>query len=395
METRLSNESGEREYRIAARTRSSALFRPNEALRVTYHLDGVPIRMTLQTRYHRWGFAVPVPGDLWLDARGAADGLKMALALFTNAGRDIASVVALSANAAVAPLEAELGYESTAGITRREYLQRFLPTERMAYTSRFVDVLAVQALVSALAKHPERDRLIRAVSQYSEALSNWRAGSELLAVSHLFMGVEAIKTACWRHAIASAGTTKEDLAKEWGFRNGGRLSREQFLDQEARLRLVFSGDAECHRLAKETSDHFEHGFSSAGALYEPARGALVKTAEYLRMAVLCLLNVSGEHRELLLGPKYKRPRGLPGLDMYISGYLVGEGELAAPNNEYPVCRWEHKLQQVTFDAATERYSFQPSHDFTPQLGEGIAFEPARFEVWDTAYFSPVPDDNQS
>jgi hypothetical protein len=77
--------------------------------------------------------------------------------------------------------------------------------------------------------------------------------------------------------------------------------------------------------------------------------------------------------------------------MYISGYLVGEGELAAPPNEYPVCRWGHKLQQVMFDAATETYSFQPSHDFTPQLGEGIGFEPARFEVWDTAYFSPVPE----
>jgi hypothetical protein len=204
------------------------------------------------------------------------------------------------------------------------------------------------------------------------------------------MGVEAIKTACWRQAIASAGTTKEALAKEWGFRDEGRLSRDQFLDQEARLRLVFSGDAECHRLAKETSDHFEHGSSGAGALYEPARGALVKTAEYLRKAVLCLLNVSGEHRELLLGPKFEGPRGLPGLDTYISGYLVGEGELAAPKNEYPVCHWEHKLKQVTFDAATEKYSFLPSHNITPQLGEGIGLKLDRVEVWDASYFSPAP-----
>jgi hypothetical protein len=164
-----------REYRIAARAGSSVLFRPTEALRVTYRLDGVPIQLTLRTRYHNRGFAAPVPGDLWLDARGGADDLKVALARFTNAGRDIANLVSLSTNAAIAPLEAELGYETTAGITSREYLQRFLPTERMAYTSRFVDVPAVQAVVGALDNHQERDRLTRAASQYSEALRNWRA----------------------------------------------------------------------------------------------------------------------------------------------------------------------------------------------------------------------------
>jgi hypothetical protein len=104
METRLWNESGEREYRIAARAGSSVLFRANEALTVNYHLDGVPIQLTLQTRNHDRGFAVSVPGDLWLDARGAADDLKAALAQFTNVGRDIANLLALTANAAVAPL---------------------------------------------------------------------------------------------------------------------------------------------------------------------------------------------------------------------------------------------------------------------------------------------------
>src|SRR5215217_5082111 len=71
----------------------------------------------LRTRYLDQGFSTPVPGDLWLDAEGNAEQLTEAGSTFTNAGRDIAAIVALGVNAAIAPLEPELVYESIPGLT--------------------------------------------------------------------------------------------------------------------------------------------------------------------------------------------------------------------------------------------------------------------------------------
>ena len=376
-----------RKFRVIGRAPASALFRPNEVLPLAASFDGEPITIRFQTRYLPMGYSTPAPGDLSFDAQGNSSDLHTAARTFTNLARDIAAVVALSANATIAPLTPEVIYEVIPGEARREYLQRFVRPDDVALTSRFIDVTVAGQVISALPRDVERNRLTRAISQYSEALKNWRTGDELLALSHLFMGVEAIKTACWRSKVIATGESREKLAAEWSYLEGGRLPLKVFLDQEARVRLVFKGDQKCHRLAKMTSDHFEHGFSNAGELYQAAGESLVPTAEYLREAILTISDLSPESRELMLGKKYKTPRGPLGMETYLRGFLVGEEEcLAAEGTEYPFCRWKAGLKDVSFDPSKDRYSFIPDETFTASLGEGTELESLTLEKWDSSIF---------
>jgi hypothetical protein len=324
-----------------------------------------------------------------MDAEGPAEDPLTAAGIFTNQGRDISAIIALGANSAVEPLEPEIVYETTPGVDRREFFQRYMPSDEPSLTSRFVDTQATAKLVDAIAQCSERHRLIRSISQYYEALRNWRMGLELLALAHLFMGVEAVKKASWRRLIATRGISKEDLAAEWGYSSDGRRGLDDYLDTEARLRLIFQGDDTCHRAAKRTSDHFEHGFSSAGKLYKGAEESLVATAAYLREAILSILDVSDDVRELLLVTKFKKPRGPLGLDFYLKSHLVGKGEkLEADGTEYPYCVWRSGLADVTLDEENQMYSFRPNNTLTASLAEGIKLENLRWELWDRSRFYP-------
>lgn len=376
-------------FRVIARAASTALVRPTEQLHVNASLDGRPVTLKFRTRYLDQGFAVRVPGDLWMDADGEASDLHLAASAFTNLGRDVAAILALGVNASIAPFEVEVVYETTPDIDQREYFQRFVPPDTPAMTSRFIDISACGELVSAFAKSGQRDRIVRATSQYYEALRNWRSGSELLALAHLFMGVEAVKKACWRNCIAVSDKSKEQLGAEWGYKEDGRLSIDAFLDAEARLRLVFQGDRDCCQLAKGTSDHFEHGFSNAGSLYKGAGECLVATARYLREAILSLVDISAESRDVLLGDKYRKARGPSGVDTYLRAYLKGEiDKLAAEGTDYPFCEWVAKLKNVAFDSERDKYAFTPDHSWTARLGQGATLESMRVEIWDVSSFSP-------
>jgi len=164
---------------------------------------------------------------------------------------------------------------------------------------------------------------MRALGQYSVALGHWSPGSELLAVSHLFMGVaEAIKNACWRHAARVGNKSLGELATEWGYDPERGMSREALLEEQARVRLVFGGDIPCHRKAKDISDAFEHGFENPGSLFDPAREVLIETARYLCQAVFALLELTEETRSVLEGERCSRPRGPPKLETYLHGTLL-------------------------------------------------------------------------
>lgn len=376
-------------FRVIARAPASAIFRHGEVLQVNHDFDGIPICYQLQTRFVG-NFSSPTPGDMLIIAEGEADDLKSAASNFINFGRDIAAAVALSANATIEPLEPEIVFEASPGQTSHEFFQRYVSADRLSLSSRFVDLKATAEIITSLSKNEERGRLTRAISQYFEALRYWRNGYELLALSHLFMGVEAMKTACWRHKIRTEGITKDELARDWGYQEDGRLNLKQSLNAASRVKLVFQGDSEAHRLAKETSDNFEHGFENAGKLHVPARLCLVATAKYLREAIVNILEISPESKRSILGKKFQRPRGPLGVDTYLFGYLLGDPENLAPDgSDFPYLEWKTDIEDVTFDKKEDRYSFQPNHKFTARIGEGVRLENIRFEMWDVSSFWPT------
>jgi hypothetical protein len=381
-------------FRVASRGHATAILRPGSSIGVNYRLDGRPVRVVIRTRYVERGYSVPVAGDLWMDAEGEAESVDTAAAEFSNIGRDLCAVISLVMNAAIQPLSPEIVLEVTPGLTRRPFFQRFVPADEIAMSSRFIDAEAVVKLIELLAHHPEKDRLTRAISQYTEALNHWKMGAEVPVLAHLFMGVEAIKTAMWRHVLRKSHKTKNELAAEWGYDPKRRLSLDQFLNETARARLVFKDDAVL-KMAKQVSDSFEHGFVNAGKLYKPARESLMKTALYLRSAILQLAGVEDVERERLLD-RYSKPRGLGSIEMYWRSILVGDAEhLGPPGGEYPMYHWQMAIEEVSFDAETDQYTFKPRNTFTAHMAEGLTFEGGTLEIWDGGTFTPPGSEGEA
>lgn len=353
---------------------------------MSYNLAGRRLELEMHTRRH--GANGAFFGDLQVTARTEADTIEEAVADVIR-GREMAIIVAVAVNAAIAPLEAELAYETTEGIEDREFFQRFVPQDEISYADRVVPIDATAAVLTAVARHPQRDRLVRAIMQYSEALQRWDDGNELLVLAHLFMGVEAIKKACWRVELANRCMTKEELASKWGFEPDNRLRIDEFLDKEARLRLVFRGDALHHRIAKDVSDKFEHGFENGGKLFKPAASALIPSATYLRDAILELLNLPEKHLSKLKSETYSNPRGPAGLEQYLRGRLIAPaGErLAADGQEHPFCFWQVEVEAHRRQDGTHEYEHKPT--LTAVIGPGVTLQPLQHEVYARGTFKPM------
>ena len=259
-----------KKFRVTAKSPASFLIPKDQKIAINYELDGSPIQLHFRTRYLQWSFSTLVPGDFWLDAVGEADRLDIAVSRFTNAGRAMAEIMSLAANACTALLESEVAFELVHSAAKREYFQRLVPADGFAHTSRFVDVEATTALIGSIAGNVEKDRIMRAVSHYSEALRSWGMGNELRTLCQLFLGIEAIKTVSWRFEAETLGLSKDELAKKWGYDEKQRLSLDAFMDSCARVYLIFRGDKDLHKAAKAVSDSFEHGYENFPALYQPA-----------------------------------------------------------------------------------------------------------------------------
>src|SRR5207249_11586218 len=137
-------------------------------------------------------------------------------------------------------------------------------------------------------------------------------GREITCLAHLYMGVEALTKAVLREHLRRTGGSEDQLLVDW------QVERKR-LDSEIRRRLIFQGDEHCFSKARAVSDGFEHGFPDFSEMRKPAYDVIVKTAEYLRRAIIELVGVEPAWVELALGPKYNTPRGPLNLVHYMRG----------------------------------------------------------------------------
>jgi hypothetical protein len=184
-----------RTYIVVGRCRASAFIDENEALAFTYKYgSNEPAQISFKTRFLEKGFEVKVPEEFWIEATGTNNNLTSAAETLANGAKDIANIIALSTNASIGRVEVELAYDATPGVHEREYFQSFMPDKTINNVpGRKVNSEITAALVGLIGQHPDKDKIMRAVSQYSIALENWFMGSELPCVSHLYMGMEALK----------------------------------------------------------------------------------------------------------------------------------------------------------------------------------------------------------
>jgi len=252
------------QYVMVARTRASALFYPGTSYEMNYKpVEGEPFHLT-------FGTEVPVPKNFWVEARGPARNLHEAGEQFGNTALLFATMIALTANADMGQLEPELVFDVTPGASEHDFLQSFVPDPPMdAVPGRPIDVELVSAVVAALAGHEDQQRLCRATAQYVEALRSWGPGQEITCIAHLYMGVEAVTKAVLRAHMRRSGRSLNELVADWNLRISPRTNVGKEVEREARQRLIFHGDLDCARKAREASDAFEHGYPPMYHLQDP------------------------------------------------------------------------------------------------------------------------------
>jgi hypothetical protein len=335
-----------------------------------------PADLIFRTRYSEEGYEAPVPRELWIEARGStAAEFDSAINAYGRAAHSFLGFIGLSANAAVEDPEVKIAFDNTAGRDEHPYFAQFVPEARgVPLPGRLVDGNATAELLDCFNDHSEFDRLTRAVEQYRTALVNWRPGREILALAHLFMGMEALtKVALRRELEREALSSPADLAARWGI-------EIKALDGEVRRRILFRGDAETTAKAKKASDGFEHGFLHAMDIRQLATEARDKTATYLRTAILDLVGASDDLRATLTKSPFDTPLN-PWVVRYMRGTLRGDAEeLAAPDQHYPIFRWHSKLKSHKRNDDGS-YTIEMEENLTARFNPELKFERSSFEMW--------------
>jgi hypothetical protein len=338
--------------------------------------DVGPTSLIFRTRYSEEGHEAPVPRELWIEVRGAtAAEFDATINAYARAAHSFLGFIALSANAAVEDPEVKIAFDNTAGRDERPYFAQFVPEARgVPLPGRSIDGNATAAFLDCFNGHSEFDRLIRAVEQYRTALVNWRPGREILALAHLFMGMEALTKVALRQELETEQLSNPaELATLWGI-------DIKALDGEVRRRILFRGDAETAAKAKKASDGFEHGYLPAVDIRQLATAARDKTAEYLRTAILDLAGAGDELRTTLTRSPYDVPLN-PWIVRYLRGFFHGDAEeLALPDQHYPMFTWNSKLKSHKLnDDGT--YTIEMEEHLTARFNHALSFERQSFEMW--------------
>jgi hypothetical protein len=333
------------------------------------------VELSLQTYFSEEGHESSVPRGLWVDVRGHASHLTAAIDTFANLGNYVASYLAVAANASIEELQPELAYDSSVGLTEREYFQQFLPADRgLPRISRRIDPALPDRLFTAIKSHGDAERLNRAVQQYAFALRNWRIGRETIAVAHLWMGLEGLTQVAKRLLRDKANISEEEWKALVGL-------GDEFRDAAIRRAILFQGDAKCYSDAKQVSEGFEHGFAEFAELRELAVGTRVSAANYLRAAILGLSNVGSADATIMLAPPFDIPFEATQLARYLKGRVTGAVQsLPAQGQVYPFIRWSTRMTRFARDT-DGRYSVSIAERYVPRIGKGVTFQPERLEVW--------------
>jgi hypothetical protein len=371
------------EFTVVLKALSSARFLPEEGWQILLNvpnlgLDGVRVRT-----FTRWVEAgdQSLPRELVVEVRGVAPSLDEAIVTFARVARPVAMMAAFVANVRVGSLEVHLAYDST-GDTRdeRQFLEVFVPDERgrVAEGRLIRQHLMAGACEAFMALDVESARVDRALRQYELALREWYLGGEWLALSHLYMAVETLTKAVLRNTIKRRQITEEALATELGVVTDDptRPRWREILDQRVRERLIFSGDADTYKTAKEASDGLEHGFLELDKVATHAIKCADKTFAYVRQAIVDLLALPQDIRDELMTIK---PMDVQSRRKIVRGRLVGVAEDPAPQSElYPLLEWSSSITSVLREGSS--FQFEESDKITVRTNPEVSFRLDRLEI---------------
>jgi len=377
MKNIISHLKNEKNFIVVMRGESAAIFPKDTNLLVKNFQPSIgPVNISYKTRWLKSKEGNVIPGHIWVEINGSAQSLQDALVPFANAGLSILPILSLSTNAAINDLDLELGFDNTKGITERDYFQCYVsPESNEIHIQRHINIEATVALLDALDKHLDKERLIRAANQYRLALGNWRLGKESLILANLWMSLEALTKIKIRTECKARGlTNQKELADELGI-------EKKDLDSYVRKEFLLKGDSECYSKAKEASDGFEHGFLGYQKIRRLSKDVRNKMAKYTRTAIIELCNLEKDKKDILLTEPFNKPLGYWPIVKYLRGKLMGKGDqLAAKGNAYPFMKWK-STHKTALESKAKKLNISIKDSINPELGQGISFKPISREIW--------------
>jgi hypothetical protein len=197
------------------------------------------------------------------------------------------------------------------------------------------------------------------VFQYTDALQHWKPGSELYALSHLYMAVEAICPLVIQREVVRRGLKSREQLElalngpppdslklriaTYVYRLFGGYVPSR-LEPWARREVIFRGDRDTYRVAQRASNQLEHGQMHHANIPASAMQAVAKTAQYLRETIFDLLPLSDSDRERLKTGKYAAPLSMAGYERQLLANIKStNANIAADDQLYPYVRWEFSL----------------------------------------------------
>lgn len=370
------------EYVVVLRARSAARFLPEEGCELVLDVPNLDLQGVRVRTFTRWvdEGGKELPRELIIEVRGHAGSLDEAAAKFSVIARPIATMAGFVANVRVGALELHLAYDSTPSCADREFLETFIPDERGTVSAgriirRHLMEAACTAFVTLATDSP---RVGRALRQYELALREWYVGGEWLALNHLWIAAENLTKAVLRKTVAARGISEGDLAREYGFvTDDPKLPRwKDLLGARARETIIFAGDTETYKAAKDASDGLEHGIWELDKVAAHALKSADKTFRYVRRTIVDLLGVSQEVAEELNEIK---PKDVQSMRKVVRGRLIGAVEDPAMEGElYPRLEWSSGYESVVREGST--FWMKPKERMTVRTHPDVGFRVERLEV---------------
>ncbi|GLZ43796.1 hypothetical protein [Actinokineospora sp. NBRC 105648] len=253
------------EYVVVLRAKSAVKFLPDEVWELAMKVPELGLADLLVRMYTRWSVegGQRLPRELVVEVRGWANSLDDALGKFPMVARPLVTMAGFVANVQVDEPEVHLAFDSTPTRSEREFMETSLPDESgVPGQGRVIHVPSLVAACLALRTMP-RDgaRLSRALRHYELALRRWHLGGEWLALNHLWIAAEILTKPVIRNAIATRGISEKMLAHELNVvtDDPDRPRWKEILQARVREALVFNGDNNAYKTAKDASDGLEHG----------------------------------------------------------------------------------------------------------------------------------------
>ncbi len=365
------------------RALSSARFLPEEGWELNLAVPHLGLGAVRIRTFTRWvGSAEQLmPRELIVEVRGRAVSLDEAIAKFGIIVRPIATMAGFVANGRVGPLEVHLAYDCTPGSTDRPFLEVFVPDEHGPVTEGRIirQHLMAATCTTFFGLEADSPRISRALRQYELALRDWYLGGEWLALSHLYMAVEALTKAVIRKTIADRGVTEEELAQSLDVvtDDRDRPRWRQMLGERVREQMIFGADSDTYRTAKSASDGLEHGFLELDEIAAHALKCTDKTFHYVRRTIIELLGLPAAVADELMAIK---PKDVQSRRKAIRGRLVGAAaDPAAEGELYPRLEWSSSVGSVVREGST--FQFRENDKITVRTNPDVSFQLDGFLVY--------------